>query len=260
MLKSSSCLSALNSLHFVCRPLRATSALVTGCPRSIPCSHAPAVLQVAARVLLAVARVAAPLRRFIEAGHVEYRAVGPGVCVVVVRDNQGCGVVRNARGEGFTRHAVLAADAVLVCGVRRRKRQRGLDRRRARPIRRDRRRKAKKYDLARLFVSGTTVPSAVIVPVPPEGDANTGSPANRLANTQRLVAGRLRGHCPRTGTANRAEDREVSDGFRDFIEGQLGQGQRPRLISLTYIEGSTIELAVTPPSAIPARSRKLKAT
>jgi hypothetical protein len=47
-----------------------------------------------------------------------------------------------------------------------------------------------------------------------------------------LVAGRLRGHCPRTGTANRAEDREVSDGFRDFIEGQLGQGQRPRLISL----------------------------
>ena len=78
----------------------------------------------------------------------------------------------------------------------------------------------------------TTVPSAVIVPVPPEGDANTGSPANRLANTQRLVAGRLRGHCPRTGTANRAEDREVSDGFRGFIEGQLGQGQRPRLISL----------------------------
>jgi hypothetical protein len=37
LLKTSSCLVASTSLHFCCRPLRATSALVTGYPRSIPC-------------------------------------------------------------------------------------------------------------------------------------------------------------------------------------------------------------------------------
>jgi hypothetical protein len=37
LLKTSSCLTLSISLHFSCRPLRATSASVTGYPRSIPC-------------------------------------------------------------------------------------------------------------------------------------------------------------------------------------------------------------------------------